>query len=519
MLSNHRDFLLEISAADQAIYDRVLPDKSPLYDALEVIPWTDFRSEIEKYYCKESGRPADPVLVLLKLEYLRYAYHLSDRGVVARASTDLLFRWFLQVPIKYIIPDSSTLCRFRARIGQEGFQAIFDRLLAAARDKGLVQDRLRIKDATHVYANIAVPTTLTLLAQLREKMLKVIEPIDPEIAKGFRIKADQSRIETEKQSDEIRLDARLELVGDMLAWMLAQPDQREGTCQKSWQSFIEVRKLAQKIVDDCLNPGKGDRTLSVVDSDARRGMHGEYYDGYMVDILMDADSQLITQVEVLAANGAEAQDAVDLIEREQQTHDNKIDQLSIDGAGFNGAMLRALEGPGGLGVDVITPPRDFGNGDGFASTKFELTPDGQRVTCPAGETSNKGFQDASKPNRTTFDFSPKKCWGCPLLQQCNPEMKETSRRGRRVNKNEYEEEYERARQKSKTAQFEKVRREHPAIERKLGEVVRHGRGRHAKYWGRAKVKIQQLMTCVVVNVKRMLKLLSRNRCAPTVAMG
>lgn len=517
MLTDHRDFLWEISNADRAIYKRVLPAQSPLLDALDIIPWDSFRTEIEKYYCPDKGRPGLPVLHLLKLEYLRVAYHLTDRSVVERARTDLLFRWFLQVSIACAIPDSTTLCRFRARVGAEGFQAIFDRLLALARSEGLVQDRLRLKDATHVYSKIAVPTTLKLLAQLRERMLAAIKPIDAEIAEGFRIRTNQCRSETEKVEDEIRLDARLELVSDILAWMVSQPDQcGEKVPQKSWQRFIQVRALAEKIVGDCLNPGRGDRTLSVVDSDARRGMHGEYYDGYMLDVLMDADSELITQIDVLPANGAEALDAINLIEREQRAHDNKISQLSIDGAGFNGPMLRELEK---AGVDVITPPRDFGNGDGFASTEFELTADGEHVTCPAGKTSNKGFQDATKPNRKTFDFSPKACWGCALLQQCHPTMKETSRRGRRVHKNEYEAEYERARQKSKTAQFEQVRREHPAIERKLGEVVRHGHSRTARYWGRAKVKIQLLMTCITVNVKRMLKLLAGNRCAPTVEMG
>jgi len=46
-----------------------------------------------------------------------------------------------------------------------------------------------------------------------------------------------------------------------------------------------------------------------VDSDARRGMHGESDDGYLVDGLMDADSHVITQVKLLTANGGEAQGA------------------------------------------------------------------------------------------------------------------------------------------------------------------------------------------------------------------
>jgi len=55
---------------------------------------------------------------------------------------------------------------------------------------------------------------------------------------------------------------------------------------------------------------------------------------------MDADSEIITMLDVIAANGAEARDAVDLIRREEQAHGNDIDALSIDGIGFNGEVLR-----------------------------------------------------------------------------------------------------------------------------------------------------------------------------------
>jgi len=52
-----------------------------------------------------------------------------------------------------------------------------------------------------------------------------------------------------------------------------------------------------------------------------------------------------------------------------------------------------------------------------------------------------------------------------------------------------------------------VRREHPAIEGKLAEVVRQHDGRRARYRGRARSRIQYLLIGLVVNVKRMVRLL------------
>ena len=52
-----------------------------------------------------------------------------------------------------------------------------------------------------------------------------------------------------------------------------------------------------------------------------------------------------------------------------------------------------------------------------------------------------------------------------------------------------------------------MRRQHPRVERKLADIVRYHGGRHCRYWGQGRVKVQYLLTGLVVNVKRMVKLL------------
>jgi transposase len=105
---------------------------------------------------------------MLKLEYLRYHDNLSDRQVIARAATDVAYREFLQLGLEAPLPDPSSLCHFRGRLGVDGFRAVFRQLLAKTREQGLVKDRLRLKDASHVIANIAIPSTLALVAQIQD---------------------------------------------------------------------------------------------------------------------------------------------------------------------------------------------------------------------------------------------------------------------------------------------------------------------------------------------------------------
>ena len=100
-----------------------------------------------------------------------------------------------------------------------------------------------------------------------------------------------------------------------------------------------------------------------------------------------------------------------------------------------------------------------------------------------------------------------------MRPQCLAEP-ETTTGGRTVIKNDHEATYRAAREKAQTPRYQEVRRQHPRVERKLGESVRWHGARRARYRGTAKVLIQGLLTGLVVNVKRMLKMLESAGSAP-----
>ncbi len=115
-----------LSKWDLEIFGIVVPEDHYLRNVASVIPWDDFRDLLAPYYCQDMGRPPILPVVMLKLEYLRYHHNLSDRQVIARAETDLAFRWFLQYPLQWPLPDPSSLHYFRGRLGRDGFRQIFD---------------------------------------------------------------------------------------------------------------------------------------------------------------------------------------------------------------------------------------------------------------------------------------------------------------------------------------------------------------------------------------------------------
>jgi transposase len=502
----------EPSPEDQAVFHALVPYDHFLRRAARWIDFAGWRNEVAGYYSADQGRPAEEPLLMLKLEFLQYHDNLSDRQVIARSQTDVAYRWFLGLGMNDPLPDPSSLSYFRGRLGVEGHQRIFDALVGQAREHGLVKDRLRIKDATHVVAAVAIPSTLALVAQAREKLLAATEPFDALRVEGERARAAMLHGDTQ-QKDEERLLARVTHLREILAWVEELPVPRDAARQREWDKLQAVRRLAHKILADQEDPKAGDQTRSAVDPDARRSKHGQWYDGFLLDVLIDADSELFTAINVLPANGDEAADAAELVRREEAAHGNDVQGLSIDGAGFNGPLLRELEDPAGLALEVYVPPKEEPANGRFGPEQFVEDAERGVVRCPAGQESRYRERD-SKNRATIFRFARTTCTDCPQRSQCME--KAPGHFGRSVRKNDYQAEYDRVRQKAQTAEYAAVRKQHPKVERKLSELVcRHG-GRHARYRGCGKVLCQGLMTGLVANVKRVVRLLCAQGILPAL---
>ena len=492
----------EFSRDDQKWFDMLVPFDHWTRRADKHVDFSELRKSLEPLF-SEDGRPAIEPVLFLKITLIMYHDNLSDGQVFARTKTDLAYRRFLGLGRDDHLPDVSSLSKFRARLGADGHKGLFHGLLSQARTHGLVKDRLRLKDATHTLADIAIPAGLQLVAQARNKLLNAAAPFDEVRVAGERVHIETIRGSTDSGGNEARLLARVEHLRDILAWVdqLAVPhDAGENT---TWHALRKAADVARKVLNGHDAPGEPGKIRSAVDPDARRGRHGDFYDGYMTDVTIDADSELFTAINVLPANGNESADTITLLEQEQEAHGNDIKSVSIDGAGFDGPVIRELESINGPHVKTFIPPKAATNHGRFTSAEFEFSEDGSQATCPAGEKSQYKQHDKGR-HSTSFRFNTDTCHSCPLMNKCiDPKQKF----GRSAGRNDFQSEYDMVRERAQTQEYADVKRDHPKVERRLGELInRHG-GRRARYRGTARVFAQQLMGAMTANIKRMIRLL------------
>jgi hypothetical protein len=262
--------------------------------------------------------------------------------------------------------------------------------------------------------------------------------------------------------------------------------------------------LAHKVLADRDHPDQGDQVRRIVDPDARRGRHGDYCDGYVLDVSLDADSEVLTALHVLPGNGDEVRDAPALLAAEAQAQGNAVQALSMDGIGWHGEVLRQLSDPQGLGVEVYVPPPPRQQGPYFSPEQFTLDARGEVLTCPGGQQTTAKARNAHNTG-WQFTFARRLCAGCALLERCLAAL--PRHKGRSVIKHDDQVEYDAAQDRAETARYAEVRRQHPRVERKLVDIVRYHGGRRSRYRGQWRVQMPYLLIGLVVNIKRIVRLL------------
>ncbi len=504
------DYTIVPTAQDLEIFAKLVPATHYLRRLKQAVDFEALRPALASAYAAGLGRPGYDPVRLLKLGLLGFHYDLSDEALLAQAQVNVAGRCFLDLSLDSPLPHASVLTYFRRRLEGARGAAIFQAVVAQARAAGLVKDRLRLQDATHLVANSAVPSALRLVAAARKLWLDAAESFAPAEVAAQRAAAEQLRATTSDLKDEQRLLARVNHLRALLAWAEAWQARLDVGAPPVAPAVYEHLDAALARVRKVLNdrePNAKEQLLSQHDPDARTGWHGGYYDGYQLNLSLDADSELITALDVVPANTDEAPQALVLLNQEETAQGNDIAALSLDASGYRGAVLEALmDDPGGPQVTVYVPPKAHTNPPPayFQPEDFKLNEAGDTLTCPQRETTSS-HRRASRDHGELFTFRTAQCRACPWRAQC---VAPPNTRGRSVTKNDYEAQYRAAQARAQTPAYQEVRREHPKIERKHAELIRWHSGRRLRYRGRARALLQALLCALVVNCKRIVNLLT-----------
>jgi len=480
-----------------------------------------FRDEdLQEMYCADNGRPSLPPSLLAGVLLLQFYDDVSDREAAERVIFDLRWKVALNLELDYRGFDYSNLSNFRSRlVAHHQERYAFDELLKQARLEGVLSDAVTIlTDTTNANGAGATQDTYTLLRKGVRKLLKTMgyhlpgkrAGCSPQVESLLKTYVDQDRKAEIDWGDVTARNAQLKtLVDDSQAALELALKQVEDP---------EVRSLGwmiSKIIGDDVEqtPEGGckvrqgtaaDRFISMHDPEMRHGRKSasKKFDGHKVSTSMDQASELILDIEDLAAPLGDGQDLLPGIERIEEHVGVVVKQAIGDGAygsGENRAACAERDNP----VDLLVPMSRPSDPEVHRSA-FQVDFDAKTATCPKGQTVSEPVVTLNAEKRVSlaFTFERNICQACPLFERCV----HSKTQGRTIQTNFYESYLLEARQRQETQEFKERYRLRPRIEGKQAELVSHGL-RNTRYLGKAKRRLQRLFLAAAVNVNRLGKLL------------
>jgi len=250
------------------IYEELIPAQHLLRQLTRAVDFSFVRELVQDCYCPDNGRPSWDPLLLFKVVFLQFLYDLSDRQVEDQVNLHLACKWFVGLVPEETAPDHTTLCRFRAKLGPGKFQEIFNTIMAQARAAGLVHDRLRIIDATHLAAKV----DLFRLCQSRPGEVAQKSP-DPDAR--FGRKSPRQSFYGYKEHAAIDADSQLitavavtpgNVADSQVFEGLLDPAAGEVTADKGYDTNANHQKLKQRRQRSSILLKKNRRDSAILDS-------------------------------------------------------------------------------------------------------------------------------------------------------------------------------------------------------------------------------------------------------------
>ncbi len=501
------------------VCDRLIPPDS-FYRKFRETVWPLIEDEqFGTMYCGDNGRPAIPPSLLAMAVILQFYRNLSDREMERACMYDIEVKYALGLRLDERPFDHSSLGDFRKRLLDNGKEKeVLGRILGHLVEAKLIEkNEMQRIDATHVIADIAVPTMVQLVKKSVFEILKPLNNRYPVAYKRIASEIDLSEYTRESVNSEGpgRPDPEkkklklVEVINDaraVLRHTRAVGDRdirrKKDMLRRIMQENIEKDESG----DPKEKPHKEkpkDILVSPIDPDARHGAKSKTkkFIGYKANVTETVESRFITNIVAMPGNRHDGRTAVETV-----TEQKKLGLVPLkvigDTAYGEGLIRKRLKEHGSEMVAPLCVARNPRTLAVFPKSMFKHDEKKQTLTCPQGVTTKESYRDYQK-DLTVFHFPMSKCNKCPVQSKCT-----NAAEGRRtVGISKVNAELREAEVYNRTEQFREHMKLRPAIEGKLAELKRYHGLRRARYRGLKKVGLQFYFTAAAVNLKRWFKIL------------
>ena len=308
---------------------RIMDPKHGLVKLSNVVDWDRLEELFGSTYCPDNGRPGISTRLMVALHYLKYTHNLSDEDVVAGWVENPYWQYFSGMKYFEHKPpiDSSSMSRWRKRIGESGAEELLKETIAAGLKLKAVRafqlKRVNI-DTTVQEKEIRFPTDARLYDRARQRLVDHAKERRIKIRQNYNRKSKEMLCRQSRYSHAKQMKRAKKCTRKLKTYLGRVIRDIERNCPRpdpELQSLLDVgtRILEQQKHDknkiysvhephvECISKGKAHKRyefgckVSVAATSrggwfvGARALHGNPYDGHSL-------KEALKQVERVAGN-------------------------------------------------------------------------------------------------------------------------------------------------------------------------------------------------------------------------
>lgn len=470
------------------LYDIVI-DKDNFWKQLnDMVDFSFVYDELKNKYSSTMGRTCEDVIRMFKYLLLKSYFKLSDRGLVERTKTDLLFKYFLGYdPEETKLINPSLLTVFRRERLKDEERNLMDKLInktvEIALEKGLIEVKNKIiVDSTHTNAMFHHISPREELIRQAKELRKSVYKIDESMHDKMPKKREASGL----------LEDQIEYTKELLE--LVKEDGR----------FTVLPGIKEQI--DYLEETMSDTEIKLEyskDQDAKIGHKtaDTSFFGYKTHIAMTPE-RIITAATITSGEKHDGKELTNLIEKSENAG-IEVEAVIGDGAYSEKENLEYCEKNNIKNVSKLSKSVTHGNGKN--KEDFEYNKDAGMYVCKAGHMAITKRKTGSKKKNEqveSYFFDVEKCKHCPFKDGCYKEGAKTKTFSVKIKDDTHIKQMD----YMKTDEFKKLYSERYKIEAKNAELKNNYGYDKANASGKLGITIQGATTLFLANMKRIIKL-------------
>lgn len=477
------------------LYDLLIKKDNFWRQLNELVDFSFVYDEIKDKYSLTMGRKAEDVIRMFKYLLLKSYFRLSDRGLIERTRTDLLFKYFLGYDpeeTQLINPSLLTVFR-RKRLSDSENETttttkLMDKLIAKtveiALEQGIVEVKNKIiQDSTHTNERFQHISPREELIRQAKELRKSIYRIDESM---------HDKMPKKKESSGL-LEDQIQYTKELL------------TIIKNDGRFEHLPGIEEQInyLEETVNDTEIEIEYSK-DQDAKIGHKtaDTSFFGYKTHIAMTPE-RIITAAIVTSG----------------EKHDGKQLQKLVEKTEANGIEVEAIIGDGAYSekknieyceknnIKLASKLSKFvTHGNSKRNNSFEYNKDAKMYVCKAGHMAIRKAKQGSKKNNGTktecYYFDIEKCKRCPYKEGCYKDGAKTKTYSVTIKDDLHIKHMD----YMKTEEFKQLYSERYKIEAKNAELKSNYGYDKANATGNTGITIQGATTLFLANMKRIIKL-------------